>query len=140
VRKRDELSDPTSCMNRAHEDEMTFVLLGRDVCAPAVIRIWAELRVSKGKNRRDDNQILEALAVANLIEYQQALLDSSPIVQDLAVEITKIFIPLDTVQGTLGSINFAEKCSEVEGLLNDAIKPGTQDASSGSRDSSPEAK
>jgi hypothetical protein len=36
--------------------------------------------------------------------------------EDLAVEITKLFIPLD-IPDTLGSINFAEKASEVMGIL-----------------------
>jgi hypothetical protein len=37
--------------------------------------------------------------------------------EDLAVEITKLFIPIDKVPDTLGSINFAEKASEVAGVL-----------------------
>ncbi len=47
--KRDELADPTSCLNRARDDEMTFVLLGRDAAAPAAIRAWAEERIRLGK-------------------------------------------------------------------------------------------
>jgi hypothetical protein len=31
--KSKELSDPQSCMSRARDDEMTFVLLARDLCA-----------------------------------------------------------------------------------------------------------
>jgi len=41
--------------------------------------------------------------------------------QELAIEITKVFIPLD-VPDTLGSINFAEKAAEVEGLLMAALE------------------
>jgi hypothetical protein len=42
MRKRDELTDPTSCMSRARDDEQTFVLLGRDTAAPATVRAWIE--------------------------------------------------------------------------------------------------
>jgi hypothetical protein len=69
--KREELSNPNSCMNRAHEDEMTFVLLGRDPAAPKAIREWVARRVYLGKNQYDDPQITEALAVADEMERQQ---------------------------------------------------------------------
>lgn len=58
--KRDELTNPASCLSRARDDEMTFVLLGRDVAAPAAIRAWIEERLRLGKNTRDDMQICEA--------------------------------------------------------------------------------
>jgi hypothetical protein len=58
--KRDELADPNSCLNRARDDEWTFVLLGRDPAAPVAIRAWIEERVRLGKNRRDDPQIRSA--------------------------------------------------------------------------------
>lgn len=37
MRKRDELTDPNSCMNKASDDEWTFVLLGRDAAAPGAV-------------------------------------------------------------------------------------------------------
>lgn len=58
--KREELTNPNSCMSKARENEMTFVLLGRDVAAPLAIRAWIEERVRIGKNAFDDPQILEA--------------------------------------------------------------------------------
>lgn len=58
--KRDELTDPNSCMNRARDDEMTFVLLGHDVATPAAIRAWIEKRIELGKNTCGDPQIREA--------------------------------------------------------------------------------
>lgn len=58
--KREELSNPNSCMSRAHDDEMTFVLLGRDVAAPAAIAAWIDERIRLGKNKRTDPQIIEA--------------------------------------------------------------------------------
>lgn len=60
MRKRDELADPRSCMNRAADDEWTFVLLSRDAAAPVAVRAWIEERVRLGKNRRDDAQIVDA--------------------------------------------------------------------------------
>lgn len=60
MRKRDELTNPASCMSRASDNEWTFVLLGRDVAAPAAVRAWIEERIRLGKNRRDDAQIAEA--------------------------------------------------------------------------------
>ena len=66
--KREELTDPASCMSRAHYDEMTFVLLGRDIAAAATIRYWIGVRISLGKNIPADPQIQEALNVAEQIE------------------------------------------------------------------------
>jgi hypothetical protein len=66
--KRRELTDPASCMSRARDDEMTFVLLERDETAPATIRWWVGERIRRGKNRADDPQILDALECARLME------------------------------------------------------------------------
>lgn len=60
MRKRDELTNPNSCMSRAKDDEWTFVLLGRDVAAPVAIRAWIEERIRLGKNKASDPQIIEA--------------------------------------------------------------------------------
>ena len=68
--KREELSNPASCMSRARDDEMTFVLLGRDAAAPAAIRAWVDQRILLGKNKLDDAQIVEALACARKIERE----------------------------------------------------------------------
>lgn len=70
--KREELTNPDSCMSRAMDDEMTFVLLSRDVCAPETIRFWCESRISAGKNTPNDPQITEALACAKRMEWQRA--------------------------------------------------------------------
>lgn len=44
MRKRDELNDPESCLNRARDDEQTFVLLGRDAAADELIdRIYTDM-------------------------------------------------------------------------------------------------
>ncbi len=75
--KREELANPMSCMNRAKDDEPTFVLMARDAAAPGAIRQWAHLRVAiYRKNGWDDPQIKEALACAETMEqYRRRLTD-----------------------------------------------------------------
>jgi hypothetical protein len=60
MRKRDELADPGSCLNKAREDEWLFVLLGRDPAAPAAVHAWIAERVRLGLNGPDDPKIREA--------------------------------------------------------------------------------
>ena len=64
MRKKQELTDPRSCMSKARDDEMTFVLLGRDVAAPVAIMAWVEERLRLGKNAASDPQIQEAMECA----------------------------------------------------------------------------
>jgi hypothetical protein len=71
VIKKEELSNPDSCMSRAKDDEMTFVLLARDAAAPSTIRVWCEHRIGLGKNVWNDPQILEALKCADEMERQR---------------------------------------------------------------------
>jgi len=73
MRKQDELSNPQSCMSRARDDEMTFVLLARDAAAPFAIRAWADKRIHLGKNKLDDPQIIEALQCAEEMEKQRTI-------------------------------------------------------------------
>lgn len=72
MRKTEELSNPNSCMSRARDGEMTFVLLGRDAAAPAAIRAWVEERIRLGKNLRTDAQIIEAEQCAATMEAERA--------------------------------------------------------------------
>lgn len=62
MRKRDELTNPASCMSRARDDEWTFVLLGRDAAAAATVEFWISERIRLGKNVETDSQIVEARA------------------------------------------------------------------------------
>jgi hypothetical protein len=71
VIKKEELSNPNSCMSKAHDDEMTFVLLARDAAAPFAIRAWVRERIRLGKNHPDDDQIQEALMCANRMETEK---------------------------------------------------------------------
>jgi hypothetical protein len=70
MRKRDELHGPHSCLAHAHQDEMVFVLLSRDVAAPATIRAWVAERIRLVKNTPEDAQIVEALACADTMERE----------------------------------------------------------------------
>lgn len=70
MRKRDELSKAHTCMGHAHPEEMTFVLLGRDAAAPVAIRAWVAERLRLGKNTENDEQIVEALAYAQIMEAE----------------------------------------------------------------------
>jgi hypothetical protein len=68
MKKWDELSDPDSCLNRAHDDEILFVLLARDKASPATVRFWIEERIRLGLNGPDDPQIQEASIRAHEME------------------------------------------------------------------------
>lgn len=70
--KREELTNPASCMSRARDDEMTFVLLGRDASAPVAIRAWVAERLRLLKNQPDDPQIVEALECAARMERDRS--------------------------------------------------------------------
>lgn len=69
--KCNEINDPSSCLSRAGNDEMVFVLLARDVAAPQTIRDWCARRVAMGRNKLEDPQIVEALACADTMESQR---------------------------------------------------------------------
>lgn len=75
MRKRDELTK--GCMAKAHDEEMTFTLLGRDAAAPSTIRFWIAERIRLGKNTPGDAQLTEAEACAQAMENDQriALID-----------------------------------------------------------------
>jgi hypothetical protein len=60
VRKIEEIKNPASCFNRAHSEELMFVLLERDPAAAIAIGAWIEARIRLGKNAADDAQVREA--------------------------------------------------------------------------------
>lgn len=90
--KSRELNDPNSCMNRAHDTEMTFVLLGRDAAAPYAIRAWARERVGLGKNRWDDPQITEAFECCREMERAQAVARKAQVTTEDALRLAEAFI------------------------------------------------
>lgn len=67
--KRDEMTDPNSCLSKARRDEMLFVLQERDLAAPVAIRAWIAERIRLGKNQPDDAQIAEAERCAKIMEF-----------------------------------------------------------------------
>lgn len=70
--KCNELSDPNSCLNKADDGEMLFVLLERDFAAPETIREWVRKRVELGLNQLGDTKLVSALATADYIERKNA--------------------------------------------------------------------
>ncbi len=70
MRKKDELSRKHTCTSSAHPEEMIFVLLSRDVAAPAAIRAWVAERLRLSKNVDTDPQITEALECARVMEEE----------------------------------------------------------------------
>jgi hypothetical protein len=68
MRKRCELIN--GCMAKARDDEMTFVLLGRDAAAPVAIRAWIAERIRIGKNHPGDSQVTEAEMCARTMEIE----------------------------------------------------------------------
>lgn len=71
MRKIDEVNNSKSCFNKSREEEMLFVLLGRDPAAPVAIRQWAKCRLAMGLNRIDDPQITEALEAADAMDIER---------------------------------------------------------------------
>ena len=63
--REDTFNDEGSCWNRADEEEQMFILLGRDRHAPALIRLWAEMREKEGEN---PEVVQEARTVAQIME------------------------------------------------------------------------
>lgn len=68
MRKDHEKNNPESCWNKATENEMMFVLLQRDLAAPATIRFWVQERIRLGKNHGMNAQIQEAIMCARFME------------------------------------------------------------------------
>lgn len=68
MRKCEELIDPGSCLNKARNDELLFVLLERDRAFPATVRFWAEERIRLQLNLPGDPKIVSARAVADEVE------------------------------------------------------------------------
>jgi hypothetical protein len=67
MRKSDELADPTSCLNKAADDEPVFVIRAKDVCAVATILAWINYRIESGKNRPGDSEMREAYQWCNMV-------------------------------------------------------------------------
>jgi hypothetical protein len=71
MRKKDELANPNSCLNRAKDNEWLFVLKASDICSPGAVRDWVKRRLKKKRNQPGDAQIIEALQCAQSMEEQK---------------------------------------------------------------------
>lgn len=70
--KAQEIDNLESCLNKAAVDEPLFVLRGKDVTAGETVRDWTRKRIAAGKNRPGDEQIVEALAIAEAMDAYAA--------------------------------------------------------------------
>lgn len=66
-----EMAAEFSCWNKAKREEMVFVLLARDRCAPWAIYFWCLLRIITFKNKPLDHQIVEAIGCARFMSLQR---------------------------------------------------------------------
>lgn len=60
MKKIDEIKNPNSCFNKAHNEELLFILLERDPASIVAVEAWIDARIRLGKNAADDAQIKEA--------------------------------------------------------------------------------
>ena len=60
--RMDELTDPTSCINKAENDEPVFVLRAKDPLAAATVDHWANLATGTGVH--EDWKIKDARELA----------------------------------------------------------------------------
>lgn len=60
MKKVDEISNPTSCLNKASDDEPLFVLRAHDRLAPATVRDWAHRAKGLGVRQEKVNDAMEA--------------------------------------------------------------------------------
>lgn len=58
--KRDELSNPNSCLNKTHDDEPIFVLRANDAVAAHVVEYWASAYVIEKQDHNTDGQLTAA--------------------------------------------------------------------------------
>ena len=65
--KREELTNPSSCLNRAADDEPIFVLRAHDQCAVATVLAWANYRIECGKSTKGSPEIVEAYRWCNVV-------------------------------------------------------------------------
>lgn len=63
MKKSEEIADPNSCLNKAADDELLFVLRSKDPAMAETVRFWVSERVSLGLNEPDDDKIKSALAL-----------------------------------------------------------------------------
>lgn len=70
MKKKLEMSVPTSCLNKAGDDETIVVLRGKDRAASKAISAWVSERINSGMNAAYDAQIVEAVLCAAQMETE----------------------------------------------------------------------
>jgi hypothetical protein len=60
------------CYTYAEPDEPMFIVLGRDAAGPMAVRAWIDQRIASGKNKPDDQQIVDAREIADAMEQYRA--------------------------------------------------------------------
>jgi hypothetical protein len=69
--KKDELTEPNSCLNKAHDNEMLFVILERDPAAADTVRYWMQKRIELGLDTNDSPKLLTAASIVQRFEEFQ---------------------------------------------------------------------
>lgn len=59
--KREEMSNPNSCLNRAVDDEPIFVLRAKDKASFWAVNMWIQSRMLLGMNQPNDEKIISAM-------------------------------------------------------------------------------
>lgn len=75
--KQKVLTDPSSCLNKAADDEPLFVIRGNDPCAGATVRDWVRRYVMRkgghhAMSTRECMKVDQALALANDMDTWRA--------------------------------------------------------------------
>jgi len=96
--KLENAADENSCWHRAEDHEQVFIFLGRDRHAPALIRLWAEMREREGE---DPAIVNEARECAQLME-------------DEAVAKGKVVLSVSAVSAFAASLNPSTAVTEDE--------------------------
>jgi len=73
--KKDELADPTSCLNKAGPRELLFILRAKDPHAAQTIRLWAAMSDAA----HDFATLKEALSIADQMDQWHCENTSAPI-------------------------------------------------------------
>lgn len=101
MRKKDEVMGP-SCLTKAEDNEMVFVLLGRDAASAYAVRQWCKERIRLGLNKATDPKILEARACADVMEAEALPVPPAASVDDVKVTGTATIGEDFKVSGTAG--------------------------------------
>lgn len=83
--KRQEMSDPNSCLNKARDDEPIFVLRAKDPIAAAVVRLWAAM----AEFVHEREKIGEARQFANAMDQWRLRYECQKMDERLPVETSE---------------------------------------------------